>query len=351
MKKKILIIFLLMIALLFQNVKAEEKIENIKSTIETNEKIDKDSFLLGNNVKVNGVINGIGFIAGNNIEIKGNLDYGFITGKSININGNIKNSLYLAGKNINLNKDSNIEKETFIIGENITLDGNFNKDIKIIGKNITIKENTKINNITINAEKIIIKENSNIKGTLKYNENANIKISNKDNINKIKQTKSITFEKNKTSDVLKSTLNLVITFAVLTITLPVVIEKTNILYKGIKVKNYLKNIGIGLLLLICTPLICILLLMSNIGISLGLILSAIYAIALYLSYIIAGYILGNLLLRKAFKFEINDILTGIIGIIILKLLILIPIIGAVITLLALTTGLSNIWNLVITDEK
>ena len=47
----------------------------------------------------------------------------------------------------------------------------------------------------------------------------------------------------------------------------------------------------------------------------------------------------------------NKYLSGIIGIILLKLLMLIPVFGTILGLIALTLGLSTIWNLVQKDDN
>ena len=143
---------------------------------------------------------------------------------------------------------------------------------------------------------------------------------------------------------------MVVVFLSITIIIPKTLDKTNEIYEK-KNNNYIKNIGIGFLILICVPLISLILLASNIGVYLGLILVALYAIAIYLSFIIAGYILGNLILVKLMKLNTNKYLSGIIGIILLKILMVIPILSTIICLIAITLGLATIWNLLQKDEE
>ena len=143
---------------------------------------------------------------------------------------------------------------------------------------------------------------------------------------------------------------MVVVFLCITILIPQTIDKTEKIYNN-KNTKYIKNVGIGFLLLICIPLISILLLVSNIGIYLGLIIAGLYLIALYISFIISGFILGNLLLKKLMNLNTNKYLSGIIGIILLKLLMLIPVFGTILGLIALTLGLSTIWNLVQKDDN
>ena len=65
-----------------------------------------------------------------------------------------------------------------------------------------------------------------------------------------------------------------------------------------------------------------------------------------LSYIITGFIIGHLILVKLLKLQTNNYLSGIIGICFLEILIIIPILGAIVTIISIALGLSIIWNLI-----
>ena len=205
--------------------------------------------------------------------------------------------------------------------------------------------------VNLDANNIVVEDNVTIHGTLSYNENANATISDNTMITDIE--KLATVEESNGIDanaVLSSIVNLVIVFLVISILLPQTIEKTSNLYKKPSFGLYVRNIGAGILILICIPLIAMLLLLSNIGIALGLILAALYVIALYLAYIYSGFLVGEILLIKVLKLKVNKYLSGIIGIIILKLLTLIPILGTIIGFLAITLGLTTLWLLIKQDK-
>ena len=138
---------------------------------------------------------------------------------------------------------------------------------------------------------------------------------------------------------------MVIVFLVIALLLPKTISKTEEIYNDKKGKGYIRNLGIGVILLIVVPLTSLLLLISNIGVSLGLILMAIYVIAIYLSYIYSGYVLGNLLINKWLKLKSNKYIVGLIGITILKLLTYIPAIGGLVIVVSVSIGLATILEL------
>lgn len=354
MKKKIFGILIMLTLFAVAPVEAKEinsfhMVSDDKVTFE--DTVNGDSAIAGNLVDIIGNIDGIGFIAGQTVNVNGNLEYGFLAGQNVNINGQISKNIYAAGETITLSKDANIGKDLFLAGDSINLNGNIQRNINIYASTVTIKKGTTINgNITIEASNIKVEDGASIKGTLKYNEDAKNDINDNSSIGKI-----TTYEKEKnegfnTSEILSSILNMVVVFLSITIIIPKTLDKTNEIYKK-KNNNYIKNIGIGFLILICVPLISLILLASNIGVYLGLILVALYAIAIYLSFIISGYILGNLILVKLMKLNTNKYLSGIIGIILLKILMVIPVLSTIICLIAITLGLATIWNLLQKDEE
>lgn len=363
MKKKIFIILSIITITLTSNVyaletreiKEDKKIEQkeinkfytqTKDNINLKETINGDTLLAGNKIIINGNINGIGFIAGNKINIKGNLNYGFIAGENIEVNGTTNNNLYIAGTTITLEENSKIEKDAFLAGEKIIINGNLNRDANIFGTTVIIKENTIINNnININASNIKIEKNTTINGTLKYNEDAKTNINDNVNINKIEKTKIKPQEINKT-EIIKNILNLVITFSFIVILFPTLIEKIKNENENTNIKNYIRNTAKGIILLTIIPIICTFLLISNIGISIGLILTALYIISLYISYIFGCFILGNKILIEKLKLNINENLAGILAITILNLLTIVPFLGLTITILITALGITAIWNII-----
>ena len=354
MKKKIFSILIMLTLFVIAPVEAKE-INSFHTVADDNvtfeDTVNGDSAIAGNLVDIIGNIDGIGFIAGQTINVNGNLEYGFLAGQNVNINGQISKNIYAAGETITLSKDANIGKDLFLAGDTININGNIQRNINIYASTVTIKKGTTINgNITIEASNIKVEDGASIKGTLKYNEDAKNDISDNSNIGKTTTYEITKDEGFNTSEILSSILNMIVVFLSITIIIPKTLDKTNEIYKK-KNNNYIKNIGIGFLILICVPLISLILLASNIGVYLGLIQVALYAIAIYLSFIISGYILGNLILVKLMKLNTNKYLSGIIGIILLKILMVIPVLSTIICLIAITLGLATIWNLLQKDEK
>lgn len=348
MKKKIFGFLILLIVLVTSPVSAKE-INDFYSTSGNNVKLEDtingDSAIAGNIIDMIGNIDGIGFIAGETVNVKGSLEYGFMAGNNITVDGAISKNIYAAGNIITFTKNASIGRDIFLAGNEVVLNGNLNRNISISATRVVLEDNLTINgNIKINASSIVVKNGANIKGELSYNEDINKDISNTANIGKITTYKIEQNSSFNVKDLLQSTLNMIIVFLIITIIIPKSLEKSENIYN--ESNKYAKNIGIGALFLICVPLISLLLILSNIGISLGIILGLIYGICIYLSYIISGFILGNLLLGKVMKLNTNKYLSGIIGIVIIKIVSIIPIFGVLVSILALLLGLGTIWNLI-----
>ena len=353
MKRKLFGLLMLLSFLIVMPVEAKE-INSFHATsgdnVKVNDTINGDSAIAGNIIDMLGNIDGIGFMAGQTINLDGDLEYGFLAGQDININGNVSKNIYAAGSTINFSKDANVGRDIFIAGQTVNLDGTLDRNVNISAEKVIINKGTIINgNISINTQNLIIQKDVVIKGKLEYNKDAENKINKDVSIGKIIKKDVQEAPKVDTKAMLISILNMVVVFLVITIIIPNTFNKVENLYK--KNNNYLKSIGIGLLILICTPIISLILLVSNIGMYLGIILALLYVIALFLSCIFTGFILGKLLFVNLMKLNINNYLAGIMGIVLLKLLMLIPIFGTILGLIAITIGLTTIWNIIQKEEN
>ncbi len=103
-----------------------------------------------------------------------------------------------------------------------------------------------------------------------------------------------------------------------------------------------KALGIGFLSFIVLPVAGIILLVTVIGIPLGIILLLLYGIFLYLGWIIAAAILGNWGLKMIKWEKAGWILTGIIGLVVLSVLSMIPVLGCLVNFCAMILGLGLI---------
>jgi len=91
------------------------------------------------------------------------------------------------------------------------------------------------------------------------------------------------------------------------------------------------SFGVGALTLILVPVAAVVLMVTVVGVPLGLMLLAIYGIAIFLSRVFVVYLVGQLLLTQA---KVNEVLTLLVGLAVYALVTLLPIIGGLTTFLA-----------------
>ncbi|MDP2708882.1 MAG: hypothetical protein Q8O93_02425 [bacterium] len=103
------------------------------------------------------------------------------------------------------------------------------------------------------------------------------------------------------------------------------------------------SLGWGILTLLLTPIIAIMLLVTIIGIPLSLIALSLWLIAIYISKILAGILIGRGLLNNFWLSQKDSLIMAMIaGIIISWLIFALPFVGWILSLLAILWGLGGI---------
>lgn len=349
MKRKIFLIILLVLGVLTMPVLAKEKDSDFfyaNDNLTIDNKIAGTSFLAGNNVEVtsSAEIDGMNFVAGNNISVASKQDYLFTAGNSLNLEGVEVKDAFLAGSKINI-QQSKI-RDLYAAAGTIRIDSDIKRNAYLGGDEVTI--NSKIGgDVKIAADKIEIGEEAIIEGELKIPDSADVSIANKGNINKITTYKSNSSdEDNNIVDVIKGK---VMSF------LSVMIIALILMAMNLKVFRYISKIkkdsstivktalsGFGFLVL--TPIICIILLCTVLGIPLSIITIMLYGIMIYLSAIPTAYFFGSWILKDKI---VNEYLLLIISMLVLNLLTFIPVIGGLVTFISLIMGLGIYLTLIL----
>ncbi len=371
MKKILLVILVMMTFMLF--VKAEEVIDatlytvdeevttvsadlvdkfdyNLNDQIKVSKEVNGSGIYLGQDINVNTDINGIGLFLSSIVNVNGKLEYGIIFGKEVTINNFVSRDLFVASTNFKLNKGTVINRDLFVVSNNAVIEGDIVRDAYIGASRVVIKKGTTISgDVRIGANSITIEDDVNIIGVLKYNESAiiNIKENNQFNILTYKG-EFLGNDNEKTHDIVLyfyKTIGFILFFLLLNWLFPKLFIKFKKLYD--KPINYLKNIGIGLGVLIVIPLLSLFLLMLPYTMFIGLIILAFYFIFMYFSYVLAGYLLGELIYDKLLKNKKYKMLITILGISLINILCLIPFVSLFIILL----GYGSIFILIGTKGK
>lgn len=333
--KKIFLVLLLLIPISVNALNI-----NVNGEVKENQEIQGSSVVLGNYVENTSKVSGLDMTLGNTIKYEGESEYLLSAGNNIEINGTVKNDGFVFGNVVNFNENSVIERDLLVLASNVTISGTIKKDVTIYAATVTINGN--IENVNVKANEIII-ENANI-NNLSYNEDAVIEIKDSE-VNTTNLTEKLQSEVTIQDQIMNFIYNLggiLVIFLALYLLAPKLFKKIENNNANITVLNVFSMFGFGTLSLILIPVIFILLLTIVFCMPLAILLLILYVLAIWLSSIFTGYLLGYVIWTKLIKKENNPLLIGLIGIVILNLLGVIPYIGILITVISVMIGMGII---------
>lgn len=328
------------------NINSEEETLN-SSIVEFDEKVTLDNdilgstVLIGEKVKHEKNVDGISLLIASSIEFNGNTDHLLSIGKSIEINGTINKELFVAGSNVKFSDESIINRDAIIVASDVELKGTFKRDILIFGEDVDLANINIEGDIQIYASNITIDDNTVINGKLEYSKEADIKISDDAQIKQTSKLDNFIKEKDYKYEFISkifSLIRLIVLFMALNLLIPKAFEKLNNYSKESKMDDIFWTFCWGVVGLFCTPLVCIILMISILGTSVGLILFILYLIMIYVSSIIFSYVLGNIICNKIFNKECSNLIIGLTGIITIFLLKLVPIVESFVVVLSIVMG-------------
>ena len=343
MKKYIYLLLLLLVPFMV-SAKVMEADNNINFT----ENRDSSSFLFGNTISNTGEINGISVIAGNSINAQGKVSYGAYAGNTINVSDEVENDLFVAGNAITITKDAKITRDAYIAGSNIVILTDVGRDLYAGGESVDIRGITIHGNAIIDADKVLMDDKTVIEGKLTYYENTTIDNLKTASITEVKELKRIV--ENATKPTLFNRIKWgaikVLTGYVSLLILFLVFPKLRAAFD--KTEDGAKEVALsalaGLIALIVVPILSIIIMLPVVTIPIGLLLLLLYAFSIYFALLIASYLIGKLIYSKATD-KSNWYLELLIGIVIVKLVGLIPYVGGLIVAICLFYGLGKIYQL------
>lgn len=344
----IITLVMIMISITTVNAKSSKDLFQAGDKVSIEDKLDGTAFIAGNEIKVNNKIDGIGFVAGNKLTFNANQEYLFGAGNEIVIEKDVEKDLFLAANNIKVN--GNVLRDTYLAANTITINGNLNRNSYIYANEVTLK-GTFNGNVTVYAANINI-EGAKITGTLKYNKDAVI-----DGLDKAIKTKTYNATTNKITfkEYIYTIVSKYVHITMLAIVLVFVCEK--LFKKSLKQTEDLTTkktailCGKGFLVLIGVPMIALMLLMTGIFSSVGVVGGIIYGILVYIANIFTAYTVAHKLDKKYFKKNMNSYILMIVGLFIIYVLSYIPYIGGFVSLLSLLFGLGISGNMIIEMKK
>lgn len=319
--------------------------------------INGDLWAAGSTITVNGVVNGSVMAAGRTVNINGDVGHAVRAGgETIIINGDVSGDVMVAGGDVNIASTARVGGDLLFGAGIARIDGLVMGDIKGGGSEVTISNGVK-GNVDLKVESLTILPTANIQGDLTYTceEEADIQSGAQiggmttHNLPEVKEKRAKPFP-----FVLFSGIGGKVTGFIMALIAGLVI----ILLAPRRLTSIAESIrsrpgasaGWGALILFVTPIAAIIVCITIIGILVGLIALALWGIAIYLAQIPVGLFIGRWIIGHFRGVEGKAIMVGALalGLVILRLLRLIPYLGFFIGLAAILFGLGAV---VVSERK
>lgn len=302
--------------------------------------VDGDVFCAGQNITISGTVSGDVICAGQTVHISGTVrGDARVAGQTVTINGAIEGSLSAGAQNFSLASDGSIGRDAGIGGDEVVLNGPIGRDAAVGSTAVTFGSQVG-RNATVDSENVNVRDHARIGGDLSYTSinRANIaggaQIAGNTKFNEKIQKE----DKGGFGNLFIVGLGIAIflTLAFLITALVLVLLLPSVFHQSAKraLAAPLKPFLVGLLANLAAPILIVGLMMTVIGIPLGLLLLLVWLLVLALSGPFFGYLIGRVILRK----QANPVLIMFVGALAVYVASFIPIAGIFVWLAIIWVG-------------
>lgn len=342
--KKIFLV--LLTVLLIPTIVSAKVFEAGESNIDLKGEEDSSKVVFGNTVNNEATIDGIGLFFGNQVIGKGNTLYGGYAGNIVNISDNVEKDLFVAGNIITINRDAIINRDLFIAGNMITINTDVKRNLNVAGSTIDLSGVTIYGDAHLYAESITFDDDTKIEGTLYVSEDTtlnNLKSSMYADIVKEATTEVEPTIKDQITEVLTSALSSYVCIVI--ILLMFKCFRKSLVNVKVQGKEVALTTLIGLASIVGIPVLFIIALATGLLAPLALVVIALYLIFIYLANLVVSYVIGHYIWTN--KKDANVFIEALIGVVLLKVLSVIPVINGIVGTIVFLYGFGIITKLII----
>ena len=318
--------------------------------IELTDEVEGDVFAAGCPVLIESHVKGDGALAGCQITLRGKIDHDlYAAGGSVRLEGEIAGNARMAGGQITISRQARIAGRTTLAGGRVEISGNTGRYLKVFANKLRLNGEVQ-GDADLTARSIEIGPAARIMGKLIYRSAKEAKIDPAAQI--AGGTTHLTLEVSKSAAQagrvalvvflifkLVCLLGLMLLGMVLILVFPKFAQDA----AGTIASDPGKSLALGLALLVTLPFAAMLLMMTVIGIPLGMTVLLFYPLALLIGYLTAAYFIGA---RSAAKLRPGiamtrgrRILSLVLALLALSIIGLVPILGELVIFIALLAGL------------
>ncbi len=344
------IVSLLLIVMVPFNAEAAEISSGDALTVEAEEIIDDDLYFFGNTVNINGVVLGDAIIICRDVTIDGKIEGSLLVfAETIRINGEIVGTARGGANNIYFQGTTG--RDLMMAANSISINGSVGNDLfvgansasltGVVGRDILASINRLFINGPVGGDvrayvsELIFGSAARVGGQVTYTSENEAVVNNEAQISGSLSrldppSETIAASPGRTAwSFVRPILSLLAVAALMTLLFPLLTSGT-----ALTIKNKPgASIGYGSLMVFLVPITALILLVSIVGIPIGIISMLLYIILIYLTRIFAGYFLAQVVFEHFGK-KIHPVWTGLAGVFVLALLIQIPYLGWLIHLVS-----------------
>lgn len=306
--------------------------------VDVDAEVSGDVIVAGGELFIGHRIDGDIMAAGGTVKIRGEVkDDVRIAGGDLYIDASIGDDLAVSGGSITVSPATTIGGEAWLAGGEVHMAGTVNRDLKITAGNIRLS-GTVHGDVELEGGEIQILEGAQIDGELRYQSPEESSIDSAANI-----TGKITYQEldwdysPKGFGILFS-----LTIVIAAILLFWLFPKFTLSSADRITADPWKSLGLGLVLLVVTPMVATMLMFLVLGVWIGLTVLALYLVALLLGFLIACFFLGDRgakLVNRDLNTRGRRILSVTLAILLIGFIKIIPLIGGLILFALLLFGL------------
>jgi cytoskeletal protein CcmA (bactofilin family) len=315
--------------------------------------VNGDVFAVARSITINGIVNGGVSFAGQTGTVNGEIANGLrFGGQSLIVNGRIGRDLVVGGSQLSVSSTGQIDGGLIFGAGTMQADGSVGGTILGGGGQVTLANNVG-GDVTLSVDRLTIASSADIQGDVKYTSPNEASIQSgaiisgdishliPERPDKAEAAKGIM------AGVFGAAVWKILSYVmilVIGIILLLITQKRLTLMQMAIQKSPWQTLGWGALILIATPIAAVIVMITVIGLPLGIISLLLWGILLYLSQIPVALLLGRLIIRQNRELDSTGIMIGALalGLLVLFALQLIPIIGWIVGLLVMIFGLGTL---------
>ena len=307
------------------------------------------TFTAGQEITVNGDIRGDLFVAGQMITVNGNV-YGnlYAAGQRILINGRINGDAFVAGEKAETAKAAVLGRDMMVFAANVIQAGRVERQLFSDSRSIVLSGNVG-DDARLTVDSLEVQDGAEIKGKLFYSSPKKASISEKAKIAggaEWKKAAPRPVKEKQQPTVAGQLLGFILSTAGALLVWFIGNALKPDLWTGLTRSIFSepgKTMGTGALALILTPVLVVILMVTVIGLPVGILLLMAYGITLYLAKIIVGVTVGSWLARR-FNWPVlhKGVWLVLLGLALLAVVTRLPFVGFIFTLMMLFWGLGAV---------